>query len=59
MSLARVAEGTYFATRSLIESFPCCSSSNAALQVNCFVTDPMPNIVVGVTGSFGSSERYP
>ncbi len=59
MSFARVAAGTYFATLSVIASRPSSWSSNAALQVNSLVTDPMPIRVSAVTGSRVSSERRP
>ncbi len=55
MSLARVSFGKYFATGSVSDSFFSSARIISAEQVNCFVTEPMANIVRGVTASPAAS----
>ena len=59
MSFARVSCGKYFATGSLSERCPCSSSIRSAVQVNCLVTEPIANIVRGVTVRVDATSATP
>jgi hypothetical protein len=59
MSFARVRRGLYFATGSLSDSRCSSASIRSSEHVNCFVTEPMANIVRVVTVSLVVRSRTP
>jgi hypothetical protein len=49
----------YFRTGSSIDSWPSAASSNTAIAVNCFDTDPASKIVSGLFGTSCSRSAMP
>src|SRR6478736_3399793 len=56
---AVAVSGRYFPTSSSRETFPSCTSSITSLEMNCLLTEAIPNAVVTVAGVCGERTEYP